>query len=78
MSREKGRTRTENIYIVRKTLSTRLLHQDAVSNISITKVITLCGSNTLHSNRVIEPSNPHTLILNQHLCLGMLLLPKPP
>ena len=64
-----------SLNIINKTFC---IKKHAVSNISITKVITLCGSNTLHSNRILKPSNSHTLILNQHLSLGMLLLPKPP
>lgn len=47
-------------------------------DVSVAKIIALCQSNTLDSNRVIKSSNPHTLILDKHLRLGVFLLPKPP
>ena len=46
--------------------------------ISITEVITLCRSNTLDSNRSAKSMHPDAFVLNQHLRLRVLLLPKPP
>jgi len=79
MDSEKQGTRTGSIYIGHKNIINKTFAStDTASDISVAKIIAFCRCNTLDSNRVVETSDSHALILNQHFSFGMLLLPKPP